>query len=159
MIPLGPSAYDAGCILGVSNGVVVVGDEMWAYYTAITTTHGGFVPEKVISIGRAAWRLDGFVSLDAEGSDGVVETVPLQPAGSKLSVNVEAAAGQCRVAVLDAAGTPLAGYSLEDCQPLSGDGVRQTVRWKTKDQLPTDRPIRLRFHLDHAKLYSYRIAE
>ncbi len=159
VIPLGPSAYDAGCILGVSNGVAVVDDEMWAYYTAITTTHGGFVPEKVISIGRAAWRLDGFVSLDAEGSAGVVETVSFKPAGSKLSVNVEAAGGQCRVAVLDEAGTPLAGYSLEDCRPLSGDGVRQTVRWKTKDQLPTDRPIRLQFHLDHAKLYSYRIAE
>ena len=91
---MGPHKYDAGCILGVSNGVVTVGDEMWAYYTAITTTHGGFVPEKEISIARAAWRVDGFVSLDADGEDGIVETVTLKPAGDQLIVNVDASGGR-----------------------------------------------------------------
>lgn len=159
VIPLGPHDYDAGCILGVSNGVVTVGDEMWAYYTAITTTHGGFVPEKEITIARAAWRLDGFVSLDADGEDGIVETVALKPSGSRLTINVDAAEGECRVAVLDADGEPLTGFAREDCVPITGDAVRQVVQWRGSDRLPTGEPIRLRFHLKQAKLFSYRVAE
>src|SRR5262249_2084619 len=60
-----PGSFDAGCILGVSNPIVH-DDEIWVYYTAITTTHGGDLPAKRISIGRAAWRVDGFASLHAE---------------------------------------------------------------------------------------------
>ncbi len=159
VIPLGPHAYDAGCILGVTNGVVTVGDELWAYYTAITTTHGGFIPEKEITIARAAWRLDGFVSLDADGEDGIVETVPLNPSGSRLTVNADASAGELSVAVLDASGRPLPGFTAEDCIPLTGDSVRHSVRWKSAGKLPTGRPIRFRFSLKRAKLYSYRIGE
>lgn len=159
VIPMGPYKYDAGCILGVSNGVVIVGDEMWAYYTAITTTHGGFVPEKEITIARAAWRLDGFVSLDADGANGVVETVALKPAGNRLTVNVDALAGECRVAVLDAKGEPIPGFGREDCVPIKEDAVRQAVRWKANDAMPSDQPIRLCFYLDRAKLYSYRIGK
>ncbi len=159
VIPLGPHDYDAGCILGVSNGVVTVGDEMWAYYTAITTTHGGFVPEKEITIARAAWRVDGLVSLDADREDGIVETVALKPSGSRLTVNVDASEGECRVAVLDAEGEPLTGYASEDCVPVAGDGVRHVARWKAGDTLPAGESIRLRFHLKRAKLYSYRVAE
>ncbi len=166
VIPLGPHSYDAGCILGVSNGVVTVGDEMWAYYTAITTTHGGFVPEKEITIGRAAWRRDGFVSLDADDEGGVVETVALKPAGARLTVNVDASEGEFRVAVVDADGKVLPGYSAENCVPFTGDAVNHAVRWSTgfksqkaTDRLPTNQSIRLRFHMSRAKLYSYQIRD
>lgn len=159
VIPLGPHDYDAGCILGVSNGVVTVGDEMWAYYTAITTTHGGFVPEKEITIARAGWRVDGFVSLDADGEDGIVETVALKPSGSRLTVNVDAAEGECRVAVLDTQGQTLPGYTREDCVPIMGDSVRHTARWRGGNTLPFGEPIRFRFHMKRAKLYSYRVAD
>ncbi len=53
VIANGPHAYDAGCILGVCNQPTLVGDQMWLYYTAITTTHGGYVPKKKITIARA----------------------------------------------------------------------------------------------------------
>ncbi len=65
VIPTGPNDFDAGCILGVANQPVLVGEEMWLYYTGITTTHGGYLPRKVCSIGRASWRREGFVSLEA----------------------------------------------------------------------------------------------
>lgn len=159
VIPLGPYDYDAGCILGVSNGVVTVDDEMWAYYTAITTTHGGFAPEKVITIARAAWRRDGFVSLDADGEDGLVETFTLKPTGNHLEVNVDAAGGELRVAVLNGQGEPIPGFGSEDCLPVTGDSVRHAVRWKTGGELSPNEPIRLRFHLNRAKLYSYRLSQ
>ena len=157
VIPNGPHAYDAGSILGVSNGPVIVGDEMWVYYTAITTTHGGYLPKKRITIARAAWGLDGFVSLDAGGDDGMVETVPLVPSGDRLFVNADSSKGELRVEVIDSEGRPVPGYRDHDCTPTRADSVRHHIRWGERAQLPDDRPIRLRFHLRDASLFSYAI--
>lgn len=156
VIPNGPHDYDAGCILGVTNTPIVTEDEVWIYYSAITTTHGGYIPKKQISIARAAWRLDGWCSLHA-GEEGVVETVALEPEGDSLVVNAAAANGRVTVAVLDASGNPIPGYAHTDCVPLQGDGVRQAVRWKDQTQLPSGQPLRLRFHLKNADLFSYRV--
>lgn len=156
VIPNGPYAYDAGCILGVANAPVAVGDELWLYYTAITTTHGGCLPEKQITIALAKWRRDGFVSLDAGNEPGIVETVLVEPAGNRLVINANASKGRLVVEVLDAQGKPLGGYSREDCVELSSDRVRHEVGWKMHSRLPAG-PIRLRFCLQNAQLYSYEI--
>lgn len=157
VIKNGPHNYDAGSILGVANVPVLVGDEMWFYYTAITTTHGGHLPEKEITIALARWRLDGFVSLDAGSEPGIVETVPLQTGGGRLTVNVDASRGAFAVEVLDSEGEPLPGYSRKDCVILRSDGVRQTIRWADREDLPSDQPIRIRFHLRNARLFSYQV--
>jgi uncharacterized protein len=158
VIPNGPHAYDAGCILGVANAPVVVGDELWLYYTAITTTHGGFVPEKRITVALAKWRLDGFVSLDAGDDPGVVKTVPLECAGDRLTVNADAA-GALTVAVLDAAGDPISGYAHRDCNAVTGDSVRHAVSWRQHEDLPTNRPLRLEFRMRNTQLFSYAVAD
>jgi hypothetical protein len=157
VIPNGPHAYDAGCILGVANGPLSVGQELWLYYTAITTTHGGYVPNKRITIALAKWRLDGLVSLGAGQAGGVVETVPLRCAGDRLVVNADAGAGALTVAVLDEHGRELPGYAADDCLALRADSVRSSIRWKDHDRLNTAGPLRLRFHLRNARLFSYAI--
>lgn len=157
IIPNGPSGFDAGCILGVTNTPVVVGDEVWMYYTAITTTHGGAMPEKRISIGRAVWRLDGFVSLDAGPEEGVLETVALEPAGDRLYLNADATDGAIRVEALDADGAVLSGYSAAECDEIRSDSVRHLVKWGTRDRLPSGAPIRLRLRLRNARLYSFAL--
>ena len=163
IIPRGaPGSFDAGCILCSADRPLIHGDEVWHDYTAVNTMHGGPMPPKTISIGRAAWRLDGFVSLDAGHFGGIVETVPLQSAGERqapLEVNVDAAAGSLAVDVLSAGGEPLAGYARQDCQAVHTDSVRQTVRWNGGAALPDGQPLRLRFHLQDASLYSFRIRE
>ncbi len=158
LIPVGPpGAFDGGCILGIANPIVLYNDEMWVYYTAVTTGHGGALPQKRMSIGRASWRLDGFVSLDAGAAGGTIETKPLAAAGGKLSINAEASRGGIVVEVLDQAGKPLAGYGRADSIPIRGDAVRQPVRWKTKTTLPDAADVRLRIYLKNSKLYSLRI--
>lgn len=156
-IPNGPHAYDAGCILGVTNGPLTVGDQWWLYYTAITTTHGGYVPKKKITIALAKWRRDGLVSLGTEHAGGVIETVPLRCAGDHLVVNADAADGEVTVAVLNEHGRELPGYAATDCLPLRADAVRHAVRWQDHDRLDTANPIRLRFHLSQARLFSYAV--
>ena len=154
MIPLGaPGSYDAGCILGVSNAVTS-NDEIWVYYTAITTTHGGDLPAKRISIGRASWRLDGFASLHAGKGD--ITTVPLPLAGKRVLVNAGAAGGRVEVEVLDAAGKPIAGFARGDCCALSSAGVRQPVRWKGGERVPAPAKS-LRVFLEDADLYAIRL--
>ncbi len=158
VIPNGPHAYDRGCILGVSTAPVFVDDEVWLYYTAITTTHGGFLPEKRITIALAKWRRDGFVSLDAGGEPGVVETVPRNLANKRLTVNADAANGALTVAVLGADGAPVPGYGHGDCVPLESDSVRHTVRWKEHETLPDSNGLRLQFRFKNARLYSFTAA-
>jgi hypothetical protein len=158
IIPRGqPGSFDAGCILCSANRPVVHDDEVWHYYTAVNTTHGGLMPPKRLSIGRAAWRLDGFVSMDAGVFGGMVETVPLEHSGGRLEVNVNAVQGSLEVEVLSAAGDPLVGYERADCVALQDDAVRHVVHWKGTDRLPADQPVRLRFYLNSAELYSFRL--
>lgn len=156
VIPPGPHQYDAGCIMNVASIPTIVGDEVWYYYTALSTTHGGKLPEKVASIALAKWRLDGFASLDAAEAEGVVETKPLNRTG-KLQVNADASKGKLTVEVIDASGKPLPGYTASDCHVISTDNIRHAVRWGSNTELPSSGPVQLRFALTNASLYSYTI--
>ena len=55
------------------------------------------------------------------------------------------------------AGHPVPRYVLEDCNELFGDTVDRTVTWKNSSDVSTlaNRPVRLRFKLNDADLYSY----
>ena len=156
VIPLGPYGYDAGSILGVCNSPVIVDDEMWMYYTAITTSHGGALPEKEMSIARAAWRLDGMVSLQAD-KQGIICTQPICPEGRKLYVNADVSKGKLQVEVIDANGNVMKGFSKRECKILKTNSVKHVVEWKKQDCLPENEPISLRFYLESGDLYSYMI--
>lgn len=154
VIPRGaPGTFDGGSILGVSSTAVHVGDETWVYYTAMTTTHGGPMPPKRLTIGRAAWRRHGFVSLDAAGR-GRVETKPLRLCAPSLIINADASRGELRVALLEADGRAIAGFGLEDCEPLRADATRWTARWRSGASAPTDRPVRVVVEMNNARLFS-----
>ena len=154
VIPNGPYAYDAGCILGVANMPVIVNDDVWLYYTAITTTHGGFTPGKRISIALAKWRRDGFVSLDAGEEEGVIQTVPLDICGNKLTINADVK-GTLSVAVFDAAGKPLTGYEHQDCKVVTGNAIKHKVAWHEQETLPDKQPVVLEIRMTDTNLYSF----
>jgi hypothetical protein len=159
VIPRGPHPYDAGSILGVSNIPIIHNDQMWIYYTAMTTPHGGALPEKKMSVGRAAWRLDGMVSLDAGDAEGWLEMRPLRTSGRQLILNADASKGRLVVDLLDREGRPLSGYSADDCVAIDTDSVRHRVRWTGQEKLPADAPVRLRFRLRNTSLYSFKITD
>ena len=159
VIPLGPHPYDAGSIFGLCNAPVFVGDEMWMYYTASTTPHGGLAPEKEQSIALATWRIDGLASLrpKKKKEPGTIETHEFVPEGSKLTVNADVKSGSLAVEVVDADGKVIEGFDKESNLIEEQDSVKLAVRWKTTDALPAGKPIRLRFHLLNGDLYSYVI--
>jgi len=157
VIPAGPYDYDKGMVFGVCNTPVFVGDEMWMYYSASTDIHCGDSPGKKVSIARAAWRLDGMVSLQAGEEEGVIETTPFIPEGDRLVVNADVSQGQLWVEVLDEGGQPIPRYRKENCTSLKGSGISQPVAWKGSERLPRKSPIRLRFFLSRGGLFSYSI--
>jgi hypothetical protein len=108
---------------------------------------------------RYTIRLDGFVSLHASLAGGELVTRPLTFTGQRLSLNyATSAAGSVRIEIQDAAGKPLSGYAMEDCLEHYGDSVDQTVAWQGSSDVSTlaGQPVRLRFELKDADVYSFQ---
>ena len=104
---------------------------------------------------RFTFRTDGFVSVHANG-EGMLVTKPLTFTGTKLSLNI-ASRGRTHVEIQDAGGRALAGLTLDDCSPITGDQIDQVVSWKGSDLASlAGKPVRLRFVLEDADLFSMR---
>lgn len=104
-------------------------------------------------------RLDGFISVNAGFKPGEFITKPFVFAGEYLELNYSTAgAGEIRVEIQNADGSPITGVSLDDCQPLKGDAIGGDVLWKETESLShlADKPIRLRFLMREADIYSLK---
>ena len=101
-------------------------------------------------------RRDGFVAVDAK-SQGTLTTRRFIAIGDSLILNANAEKGEIRVEAIDALGRVIKGFSKEDCKPVSGGSIQHIVSWKNGSNChPLQaRPIKLRFHFEHAKLYSF----
>lgn len=79
--------------------------------------------------------------------------------GDHLYVNAELANGALRAEILDAETlAPQPGFSARECIPLQGDHLQARVGWSNQAKLASGKPVRLRFYLQHAKLYSFWLA-
>ena len=137
----------------VGSGLVPTGDkEMSLYFIEHAKT------AKLV-IRRGVLRLDGFVSLNAPYQGGSMVTRALEFSGSRLLLNyATSAAGSIRVEIQDGSGKALSGYGLEDCTVIYGDEVERVVTWKEGSDLKqlSGQPLRLKFELKDADLYSLR---
>jgi hypothetical protein len=107
---------------------------------------------------RFTLRLDGFVSMNAPMSGGEVITKPVVFQGTSLHVNfASSAAGRLRVELQAPDGKAIEGYALEDCNDVFGDTVDRMVTWKSGADVSAlaGKPVRIRFALQDADLYSY----
>lgn len=108
---------------------------------------------------RYSLRTDGFVSVHVPYDGGEMVTRPLMFDGKELTVNfATSAAGSLRVEIQDASGKPIPGYTLADAGETIGNDLERTVRWKGGTDVSelAGRPVRLRFVLKDADLYSLR---
>lgn len=111
---------------------------------------------------RYTLRMDGFVSVWAPFSGGELVTKPITFAGKTLTMNFStSAAGGIGVELQSPDGRPLEGFSLADCQEVFGDALQRTVTWKAGGDVSSvaGRPVRLRFVLRDADLYSFQFIE
>jgi hypothetical protein len=106
---------------------------------------------------RYSLRTDGFVSLTPASETGTVTTKPFTFTGSKLSLNLAtSAAGSVKVELQDADGNPIPDRTLADCPDIFTDTIDHTVTWKSGPDLSAlqGKPVRLKFELQEADLYS-----
>lgn len=160
---MAPGVSDTGQILAASHPIRM-GDELWFYYSGLNVRYRpkpADEPEPYFpyrgGICLAKLRLDGFASLHADESGGFVETRPIRFDGHRLFINGEAAKGNIRAEVTDAAGrVVLEGWDTDQSEIVTGDQLRAELRWKGHDlQELHGKRVRLRFHLKNADLYSF----
>ena len=109
----------------------------------------------------ASLRLDGYISLDATVREGWVDTKPLFSTGKHLHINAQCGpGGYVQVEMMDHWNNVWPEYAKDKCQTFTGDSTRHHVRWsdrQTVDAIP--KPLKLRFTLKNASLYSFGFAD
>jgi len=101
----------------------------------------------------AILRRDGFASMrpNVGMTSGELVTRPIRFDGRYLFVNAALGKGLLRVEVTDESGKVLPGYSAADCEPVAGDGVKMSVRWKRSGDLSAfvGKVVRFRFVIEN----------
>lgn len=141
---------------GTSWGFVPTADDELSLYVVKHYTQNSSAHLRRFTI-----RTDGFTSMRAPYEGGEFVTKPLVFSGSQLVINAAtSAAGSVQVEIQDIYGQPIQKYTLEDSQPFYGDEIERVVTWRQRSELKSleGMPVRLRFVLRDADLYSFRFA-
>jgi hypothetical protein len=110
-------------------------------------------------IKRYSMRIDGFTSLQGPYKGGEILTKPVVFKGSELEINYStSAAGEIRVEIQDENGKAIPGFTLDDCQTIIGNEIKRIVTWKGSANVKklSSKPVRLRFSIKDADLYSFK---
>jgi hypothetical protein len=111
---------------------------------------------------RHTLRIDGFVSVHAPLSGGEIITRPVIFKGNRLLLNFStSAAGSIRVQFLDRNGYEIQGTAEAQSPVLFGDCTEYEVPWPEgfDPGRLSGAPVRIRFLLKDADLYSFRFTE
>ena len=137
----------------LSNGIVETGEKEISMYVL---RHRDFPS---VHFERVPWRKDGFVSASAGFGGGEVTTRPLMFDGGELEINYSTSAvGWIKVEMQDENGDAVVGFGLGDHPEMFGDEIDGIARWDGGSDISglAGRPVRLRFQLKDADVYSFR---
>jgi hypothetical protein len=134
-----------------------VQDEVFIYYGGYARGHKveRFTERQ---IGLVRTKRDRYVARAADGA-GLLRTRLVALEGNKLALNVDASGGAARVQILDDKEKPILGFRFEDCDPIRGDALSASVRWKRTLSGLGRQPVRLEFALRSAKLFGFEISK
>ena len=148
-IPNGPKEgdYDWGCVFAAQP--VIRADEIRLYYAGCNGKfydwRDGFLCLATVGKDRwAGYRSEG-------GQEGTVVTHPVDCRSNRLTITADAKGGSVRVTVLDET-----GKDLIHCQPISEDVTDRTV---ADLSAYVGNPLRLRFELRRATIYSFALVD
>ena len=184
--PRGPGHWDA-YMNTIPSPPVRVGDELFVFHGGSSNHHdwwitgareGLDVPEAHdqrhvnYALGLAKLRVDGFCSLEAgPARDGILVTRPIISPGEHLVINAACLeGGSIAVEAVDHNDEVIPGFSKEQCDVFTGDGLRHVVTWQGRDRVPVgsterakypqperERLRSFRFFLRKAHLYSMQL--
>jgi hypothetical protein len=135
-----------------------VDDNVYLYYGGYKQGHkvNRFEERQV---GLVKMKRDRYIAREAGAEGGSLRTPPLILRGKQLTLNVEplAGGGEARVQIVAADGHPIAGFSFNDCIPLTADQVAAPVQWEKAAADWGDQPVRLEFSLKNVRLYGFEL--
>ncbi len=135
---------------------VPVGDEVYLYYGGYARGHKVNRFEER-QIGLVTIKRDRYVARTAGAVPGRLRTPPLLLDAETLTVNADAASGEVRVRLLDAAGAVKEGFDYADAPALTADGLTMPVAWKGALASVKGQPVRLEFEVRNARLYAFNL--
>jgi hypothetical protein len=121
--------------------------------------NGYYQSDCVCHVRRGALRLDGFVSVNAPYAGGVFTTKPFKFDGRELVINFSTSVvGTVRIELQHPDGSPIKGFTMDDCPEIYGDKIEKVVGWKGGSDVSSlaRKPIQMRVYLKDADLYSFR---
>ncbi|MEK6795825.1 MAG: hypothetical protein AABZ39_13670 [Spirochaetota bacterium] len=103
-------------------------------------------------------RLDGFFRLESYVTKAKIMTRSVVFTGERLMLNVRAPHGRVRVEICENDGTPVSGYTFDECIPFTGDELFWQVKWRSKTTaaLVSGRRYHIAVELMSAELYAIR---
>ena len=166
-------SYDAGYL--TPSGPIVHEGRVWIYYGAYSGAHS----YELSKLGPNNWTIalatlpaDRYLGLLAGPDLGSMITQPLLFSGSRLKVDMDASHpdqkpetgrgtydAELRAALMDESGGPIEGFGLEQSRILKESGVQELSWTGSKLARLEGRPVRLRFQLRNAALYSIQFSE
>lgn len=158
-----PGTWDYGYLHPAGGICTVQEDELYFYYSAFSGDSPQFGHHKYSGggVGLAKLRRDGFACMyDKDGAGGSLTTEVLACSGEYFFVNADCRGGSLRAELLDEAGKVIPAYSRDKCQVVCQDGTKQQVTWDGAPVLKgLPEKIRVRFLLNHARLYAFWITD
>jgi len=170
-------AFDSGWVSTTCNAPIPSGEELLIHFSGRTHGHAAHrgVALRIGAIGLATLRLDGFCSLQATEREGWLVTEPMRWCESELRLNADPrrdirthpkrTTGEVLVEVRTDEGTPIEGFTFDDCIPLrdntacakSADAT-SPVMWRNEKRMAdlAGHTVRLAFRLRDAHLYTFR---
>lgn len=154
-------AWNFGNVQSVVGSPLIIGDSLYFYMSGRRLND--FFWDSYSSTGLASLRRDGFASMDADTDEGTLLTRELIfDEGKYLFVNVDASkGGQLLAEVLDKNGSVIEGFSKDECQPIKDNSTKIALKWRGERSLESleGTPIKIRFYLTNASLYSFWISK
>lgn len=132
---------------------VPVGDRVYLYVAGYAHGHKA---DKFSGrqIGLMFMPRDRYVARQADSWGGVLRTRALRLEGSGLTLNVDASRGSMRAQVVTEEGSPVRGFSMNECAPIRSDELRAPLTCGRPFSELRGRTVRIEFHLRDARLFS-----
>lgn len=159
-LPLGrPGSGYAGMIRPAAR-YITIDDTIYLLIGLVENEHGdaerNHTPRGPIlpcTMGLCTLRRDGWVSLAAGGTEGVVTTTPFVWPGGTLHVNADATGGRVQAGLVGESGELLSGF--EQSNPIEGDHLDAKITWRKNNLPPVGKMVRIRFQVESSDMFSY----
>ena len=158
-------SFDYLGYMGYMPEPIILNDTVYLFYGATNVDHGTLNEYQrknlMQSVGLATLERYRFVCIEASGPVmGYLVTKPFVLEHPYLHINLAAwDGGSIKTSILTGDWKEIQGFASEDSVAVSGNVLDQPIIWKNKDNLSSliGRKVRLKFHIDKARLYAFTL--